>query len=116
MGSSSATWTRGMDLLADRFTVAAVDLMGHGRSPVTADPADYTRDRTLRDIDDVLADIGAPTALVGHSLGGYLALAHAATRPGVASALVVPHLGWVSFAEFSNAQVVRKNSRRLTRG
>jgi pimeloyl-ACP methyl ester carboxylesterase len=93
MGSSSATWQRCMNLLADRFTVTAVDLMGHGESPVTADPADYTRDRTLADIDDVLTDLGSPTAIVGHSLGGYLALAHAATRPGVAQALVVLNTG-----------------------
>jgi pimeloyl-ACP methyl ester carboxylesterase len=31
--------------------------------------------------------------LVGHSLGGYLALAHAATRPGVARAVVVLNTG-----------------------
>jgi pimeloyl-ACP methyl ester carboxylesterase len=31
--------------------------------------------------------------LVGHSLGGYLSLAHAATRPGMASAIVVLNTG-----------------------
>ena len=82
-----------MDLLSDRFSVTAVDLLGHGESPVPADPEEYTRDRTLVDIDDVMADIGAPIALVGHSLGGYLALAHAATRPGIACGLVVLNTG-----------------------
>lgn len=93
MGSSSATWLRCMELLADRFSVTAVDLLGHGASAVPADPEEYTRDRTLADIDDVISDIGGPVALVGHSLGGYLALAHGATRPGGACALVVLNTG-----------------------
>jgi pimeloyl-ACP methyl ester carboxylesterase len=82
-----------MDLLADRFEVVAIDLLGHGRSPVPDDPDEYTRDRALADIDDVLADLDTPAVLVGHSLGGYLALAHAATRPDVARAIVVLNTG-----------------------
>jgi pimeloyl-ACP methyl ester carboxylesterase len=97
MGTSAATWDQCMDLLADRFTVVAVDLLGHGDSPVPDDADEYTRDRALADLDDVLADVvadcGTPAVLVGHSLGGYLALAHAATRPGVARAIVVLNTG-----------------------
>jgi len=97
MGTSAATWERCMDLLADRFRVIAVDLLGHGSSPVPDDPAEYTRDRALVDIDDVLNDVlddtGQASVLVGHSLGGYLALAHAATRPGAARAIVAVNTG-----------------------
>ena len=97
MGTSAATWERCMGRLDDRFTVVAVDLLGHGDSPVPDDPAEYTRDRALLDIDDVLADLRSdldePAVLVGHSLGGYLALAHAATRPGVVRAIVVLNTG-----------------------
>ncbi len=93
MGTSAATWERCMELLTDRFTVIAVDLLGHGNSPVPDDPLEYTRDRALADIDDVLAALGEPAVLVGHSLGGYLALAHAATRPGVARGIVVLNTG-----------------------
>jgi len=82
-----------MDELADRHTVVAVDLLGHGDSPVPEDPAEYTRDRALDDLDDVLATLDGPAVLVGHSLGGYLALAHAATRPGVARGIVVLNTG-----------------------
>jgi pimeloyl-ACP methyl ester carboxylesterase len=101
MGTSAATWERCMDLLADRFTVVAVDLLGHGGSPVPDDPDEYTRDRALADLDDVLANLAAdasvgtrgPAVLVGHSLGGYLALAHAATRPGAVRGIVVLNTG-----------------------
>lgn len=93
MGSSSATWTEVMALLRDRHRVVAIDLLGHGASPVPDDRAEYTRDRALDDIDQVLAELGDPAVLVGHSLGGYLALAHAATRPGAVRALVVLNTG-----------------------
>lgn len=93
MGTSAHTWERCTQLLADRFTTVAVDLLGHGDSPVPDDPEEYTRDRALDDLDDVLADSGGPAVLVGHSLGGYLALAHAATRPGIARAIVVLNTG-----------------------
>ncbi len=86
-----------MDLLDDRFTVVAIDLLGHGQSPVPEDPAEYTRDRALDDIDDVLsellADVQTPAVLVGHSLGGYLALAFAATRPDATRGIVVINTG-----------------------
>lgn len=93
MGMSHATWSACMEHLADAHRVIALDYIGHGESPVPADPAEYTRDRTLDDIDEVLDWIDAPTVLVGHSLGGYLALAHAATRPGRAIGVVVLNTG-----------------------
>jgi pimeloyl-ACP methyl ester carboxylesterase len=93
MGTSAATWDRCTELLSDRYTTIAVDLLGHGESAVPDDPAEYTRDRALADLDDVLADLDEAAVLVGHSLGGYLALAHAATRPGVARAIVVLNTG-----------------------
>ena len=37
--------------------------------------------------------LDGPAVLVGHSLGGYLSLAHAATRPGVARGIVVLNTG-----------------------
>jgi len=42
---------------------------------------------------DTLAAGDARAVLIGHSLGGYLALAHAATRPGVARGVVVINTG-----------------------
>ena len=97
LGMSAGSWNACMDLLDDRFTVVAIDLLGHGRSPVPEDPAEYTRDRALDDIDDVLsellADVETPAVLVGHSLGGYLALAYAATRPDATRGVVVINTG-----------------------
>ena len=93
LGMSGATWQAVVDLLAPLHETIAVDLLGHGESPLPDDPAEYTRDAALVDLDDVIASAAGPVVLVGHSLGGYLALAHAATRPGVARALVVLNTG-----------------------
>lgn len=93
MGSSSATWAKQMELLEDRFTVVAWDLLGHGRSPVPEDPALYSRDEALEDLDLILAELAQKPVLVGHSLGGYLALAYAATRADAIRGMIVMATG-----------------------
>ena len=97
LGMSASSWDSCMSLLDERFTVVAIDLLGHGASPLPDDPAEYTRDRALDDIDEVLAellgDIETLPVLVGHSLGGYLSLAFAATRPDSIRGVVVINTG-----------------------
>jgi pimeloyl-ACP methyl ester carboxylesterase len=93
LGMSGATWARCMELLEGRHQVVAIDLLGHGDSPVPEDPAAYTRDAALADLDELFATLAEPPVLVGHSLGGYLALAHAATRPGATRGIVVLNTG-----------------------
>jgi pimeloyl-ACP methyl ester carboxylesterase len=93
LGMSGATWARCMELLEGRHQVVAIDLIGHGDSPVPEDPAAYTRDAALADLDELFATLAEPPVLVGHSLGGYLALAHAATRPGATRGIVVLNTG-----------------------
>jgi pimeloyl-ACP methyl ester carboxylesterase len=100
-----------MARLRDRHLVIAVDLLGHGGSPVPEDPAEYTRDRALEDLDEVLAGLDAPAVLVGHSLGGYLALAHAATRPGAVAGIVVINTG-PGFRDPDNREAWNERSRR----
>lgn len=93
MGTGARSWKAVSDLLADRYHTVAVDLLGHGDSPVPDDRSLYTRDHALGHLDEILAELDSPAILVGHSLGGYLALAHTATRPGVARGIVVLNTG-----------------------
>ncbi len=93
LGMTAHTWDACAALLSDRFTVMAVDLPGHGESPCPDDPDAFTRDAALADLDVVLDQFDEPAVLVGHSLGGYLALAHAATRPNVACGVIVLNTG-----------------------
>jgi pimeloyl-ACP methyl ester carboxylesterase len=93
MGSSSKTWTAQLAALEDRFQLVAWDLLGHGQSPVPKEPELYSRDGALEDLDEIIATLSEAPVLVGHSLGGYLALAYAATRPGAIRGLVVMATG-----------------------
>ncbi len=93
LGMSAATWDAVAERLSDRHTVVAVDLPGHGDSPCPDDPEAFTRDAALADLDEVIATLDEAPVLVGHSLGGYLALAHGATRPDASRGIVVLNTG-----------------------
>ena len=90
--SDSDVWTPTIDLLTDHLCVA-VDLPGHGKSPASTDPAAYERGAMLEDLDAVISELTSPVVFVGHSLGGYLAMAHALTRPRAVDALVLVSTG-----------------------
>ena len=93
LGTSMKTWLACRDILKDRYRVIGLDLPGHGQSSVTTDPSDYTRDRVLEQLDDVVSDLDERALFVGRSLGGYLSLAYAATRPGALRGTVVVSTG-----------------------
>ncbi|MDE2838934.1 MAG: alpha/beta hydrolase [Chloroflexota bacterium] len=80
----SSDWTPFLDLLAERFEVTAPELPGFGCSerPEWADTIDDLA-FAVADLTDALA----PTAIVGASLGGWLAI-EAAVRGAPATALV----------------------------
>jgi pimeloyl-ACP methyl ester carboxylesterase len=71
--SSSNTWERVIPLLAERHTVIAPDLLGHGRS---AKPrGDYSLGAYASGLRDLLVALGEPPAtVVGHSMGGGIAM------------------------------------------
>lgn len=111
IGTSASTWTRCMETLADRFLTIGVDLLGHGGSPCPDDPAEFTRDRALDDFDDLVADLDESPVFVGHSLGGYLALAYAATRPGTLRGIVALNTG-PGFRDPDKREAWNERSRR----
>ena len=83
--SDAHVWDSAVEAVAVDHPCVAVDLPGHGASPAPSDPAAYTRDAVLDDLDTVIAGIRAVDpdqriVFIGHSLGGYLGLAHALTR------------------------------------
>jgi 3-oxoadipate enol-lactonase len=69
-------WMEQIPALAQRMRVAAIDLRGMGRSSVPDGP--YLMESLAGDVAAVLDALGAErAAIVGHSLGGYVALAFA---------------------------------------
>ena len=111
LGGTTATWDGVVAAMSPRHLTVTVDLLGHGASPVPDDPALYTRDAALADLDDVLATIDGPAVLVGHSLGGYLSLAHAATRPGGVVGIAVLNTG-PGFRDPEKREAWNERSRR----
>jgi pimeloyl-ACP methyl ester carboxylesterase len=90
LGGAANGWARVLFGLARRFRrVHAVDLPGHGLSPLhAAGPA------RLRAHADVLAAfhrqvVGGPALVVGNSLGGAMAVQLAAEAPGAVAALAL---------------------------
>lgn len=87
---AGTTWP---DLVAhwgDRWDVHAPDLRGHGASPrFTAEQLGAAPAVLLTDLLAVLEGLEAPAVLLGHSLGGLLALRAAVTRPDLVTALVL---------------------------
>jgi pimeloyl-ACP methyl ester carboxylesterase len=88
-GASTDHWRHNIPVLAERHEVHAIDLLGFGRSAKPVGPAyggalwrdqlaNYVRER-----------IGRPTVLVGNSLGGYAALAAAASLGAEAAGVVL---------------------------
>jgi pimeloyl-ACP methyl ester carboxylesterase len=72
-GITSEAWREVMPRLAERYTVVAPDLIGHGRS---AKPrGDYSLGAHAAGVRDLLALLGFESGtVVGHSLGGGIAM------------------------------------------
>jgi pimeloyl-ACP methyl ester carboxylesterase len=94
-GRTGDTWARQTDALAGDHHVVSWDLRGHGGSDLP--DGDYTREDALADlaavVDTAVAAGGGPALLVGHSLGGYLSLAHTLTRPETVRGLALLSTG-----------------------
>jgi pimeloyl-ACP methyl ester carboxylesterase len=73
---SRAQWAPQLPLLSPYVDAVAVDLPGHGSRAGEA----FTLDRCAEVVHDAVTAVadGTPVVVVGHSLGGYVALVHAA--------------------------------------
>jgi pimeloyl-ACP methyl ester carboxylesterase len=88
IAGSSTTWTRALPLLAQHHRVIAPDLLGHGES---AKPrGDYSLGAYASGIRDLMVALGVDSAtIVGHSLGGGIAMQLAYQFPERAERLVL---------------------------
>src|SRR5437764_8441192 len=85
-------WDQVVPLLAERYTVVAPDLLGHGQS---AKPrGDYSLGAYAASVRDLLVALGHRRAtVVGHSLGGGIAMQFAYEYPPFAERLVLVSSG-----------------------
>jgi 2-succinyl-6-hydroxy-2,4-cyclohexadiene-1-carboxylate synthase len=106
-GSIEAWGRELLDGLARAHQVIALDLLGHGESDASSDPARYAMDEMLRDLTQVLDALGVGEARwLGYSMGGRIALAGAVLRPARVSALML---------ESASPGLANENERRARR-
>jgi pimeloyl-ACP methyl ester carboxylesterase len=95
IGDNSTTWNTVQSKLAQRFTVIAPDLLGHGKSDKPR--ADYSVAAYANGMRDLLSvlDIDSVT-VVGHSLGGGVAMQFAYQFPQLVERLILVGAGGVT--------------------
>jgi pimeloyl-ACP methyl ester carboxylesterase len=95
IGDNSTTWSTVQTKLAQRFTVIAPDLLGHGKSDKPR--ADYSVAAYANGMRDLLSvlDIDHVT-VVGHSLGGGVAMQFAYQFPQLVDRLILVGAGGVT--------------------
>jgi pimeloyl-ACP methyl ester carboxylesterase len=95
IGDNSTTWNTVQAKLAQRFTVIAPDLLGHGKSDKPR--ADYSAAAYANGMRDLLSvlDIERVT-IIGHSLGGGVAMQFAYQFPHLVDRLILVAAGGVT--------------------
>jgi pimeloyl-ACP methyl ester carboxylesterase len=95
IGDSSATWSQVIPGLAKKHMVIAPDLLGHGASDKPR--ADYAVGAYANGMRDLLSILGVERAsIVGHSMGGGVAMQFAYQYPELCERLVLVSTGGVS--------------------
>ncbi|MCA9705080.1 MAG: alpha/beta hydrolase [Myxococcales bacterium] len=89
LGSYLPVWKNNVPALAERYRVIAIDLPGYGKSSKSEDYA-YSMAFFAEVVQGVIEQLELhQPVVVGHSMGGQIALTHALRYPGVARALVL---------------------------
>lgn len=90
-GASIGHWRHNLEILGDRHTVYALDMLGFGASEKA--PANYSVDLWVEQIYDFWkVFIRKPVILVGNSIGSLISLAAAAKYPEMVEGLVMMSL------------------------
>lgn len=94
-----------VDSLAARQRVIALDHRGHGRSSKANAVGSYSLDRLTADLIELLVAHGdGPVDLLGHSMGGQVAIRAALSRPDLVNSLVLMDTSAWSFVPDDEAQ------------
>lgn len=95
-------WTQIAKQIADQHRVTLLDMPNHGRSKWT-EHHDYVE--SARSVADAIAAVGEPVALIGHSMGGKIAMLVALLHPELVERLCVVD---ISPVEYTNNNEFRR--------
>ncbi len=92
LSGNSSTWENLLPPLSEHFTVIAPDLLGHGQS--SKPPAEYSIAAYASSVRDLVTVLGQPrVTVVGHSLGGGVAMQFSYQFPEMCERLVLVSSG-----------------------
>jgi pimeloyl-ACP methyl ester carboxylesterase len=95
IGASKETWAANLDSLADGSRVIAIDMIGSGGTDKPR--VRYSYERFAEFLRDFMVTLGiARATVVGHSLGGGIALRFAALYPAMIDRLILVAPGGIS--------------------
>lgn len=87
---STATWHTIISLLEGKIHAVTIDLWGHGRSDSPKNSADYSMERQIEALEQLVSQLGLTQfTLVGYSMGGRTALGYAVSHPSRIQQLVL---------------------------
>ncbi len=92
--ATSRMWAGELETLSDEYRLITWDMRGHGQSDSPDDPAQYSEEATVGDMDAILRECGVEKAVIGgHSMGGYMSLAFNLRHPEKVRALMLLDTG-----------------------
>ncbi|MGC1676518.1 MAG: alpha/beta fold hydrolase [Candidatus Binataceae bacterium] len=106
------SWRHQIRALSSSFDCVVPEMRGYGETDAPRGVANYTLDKLVGDVADLVHALGRERAvIVGHDWGGAIAWATALTRPEIVERLIVlncPHLKRMS-------EELRHNARQMAR-
>jgi pimeloyl-ACP methyl ester carboxylesterase len=113
---SSQDWANQIAALGWMYKVVALDLRGHGKSAAPSREEEYSVQIFTDDVFALLRMLNIKQCcLVGHSLGGFIALQFALEHPGMLAALVLVDTSSGEFARDPNYAELRQRLDELAR-
>lgn len=92
--ATAQMWRGQIAPFSQKHTLVLWDMRGHGQSDYPQDQAQYSEEATVGDMQALLDEVGAKTAVVGGlSLGGYMSLAFYRAHPERVSSLLIIDTG-----------------------
>lgn len=100
LGGSWRNWLENIPAMSKNHRVVALDLPGFGTSPMPAEPISIHAygDLIVKFADEI--GLGPETALVGHSMGGFIASDAVIEAPGRFSSVTLVAAAGITFANF----------------
>jgi pimeloyl-ACP methyl ester carboxylesterase len=91
LGGTTESWRRLFQAIPEGFDVAAIDLLGHGKSQAPA--IDYSTSMQARAVSDIIRAWGWNGYIVGHSYGGWIAALYAARIAAPKGLVLIDSMG-----------------------